>query len=140
MRLLSIIALALTLAGTAAHAQSAPAIAGKWKIDDGTAVVLVAPCTPRATTLCGWLNRFLVPEPAGGFLDAKNPDKALRGRKLLGVPLLTGLKADGGRWTGRGYSPKEGRNFNAKVTIENGKLNLRGCVSIICRTVVWTRA
>ena len=131
---------ALALGLMASPAQAAPAIAGKWITDDRTAVVLVAPCTPGATTLCGWLNRFLVPEPASGFLDTKNPDKALRSRKLLGVPLLTGLKADGGRWTGRGYSPKEGRNFNAKVTIENGKLNLRGCVSIICRTVVWTRA
>ena len=131
--------LALAACLIASPAQAAPAIAGKWITDDRTAVVLVAPCTPRATTLCGWLNRFLVPEPAGGFLDAKNPDKALRSRKLLGTAILTGLKADGEQWSGRGYSPKEGRNFNARVRIENGNLSLRGCVAIICRTVVWTR-
>ncbi|MDP3673558.1 MAG: DUF2147 domain-containing protein [Novosphingobium sp.] len=138
MRVTAIIALA-ALTISAAHAQPAPPIAGKWVTDDRTAIVLIAPCTPRTTTLCGWLNRFVVPEPAGGFLDAKNPDKALRARKLVGVAILTGLKPEGGQWTGRGYSPKEGRNFNAKVKIENGKLEMRGCVAIICRTVVWTR-
>ena len=80
-----------------------------------------------------------MPEKVGGARDDKNPDKAQRSRKLLGVAILTGLKADGNQWSGRGYSPKDGRNFNARVRIENGNLNLRGCVSIICRTVVWTR-
>ena len=131
--------LALAACLIASSAQAAPAIAGRWITDDRTAIVLVAPCAPRATTLCGWLNRFFVPEPPGGFLDAKNPDKALRSRKLLGTAILTGLKADGEQWSGRGYSPKEGRNFNARVRIENGNLSLRGCVAIICRTVVWTR-
>ena len=139
MRLRPTIALAAALVVSTAHAQPVPSIAGKWKIDDGTAIVLVAPCTPRATTLCGWLNRFLVPEPAGGFLDDKNPDKALRSRKLLGTAILTGLKPDRNQWSGRGYSPKEGRNFNARIRIDNGNLSLRGCVAIICRTVVWTR-
>lgn len=140
MRLIPIISLAFAAALATAPAQAAPPITGKWKTDDATAIILVAPCTPGAATLCGWINRFLVPERAGGAIDDKNPDKAKRSRKLLGVPILIGLKADGEQWTGRGYSPKEGRNFNAKVRIEDGKLNLRGCVSIICRTVVWTRA
>jgi uncharacterized protein (DUF2147 family) len=137
MRLSPTVALCASL--VASTAQAAPAIAGRWVTDDRTAVILVAPCTPGATALCGWISRFLVPEPAGGLLDAKNPDKALRGRKLLGVPVLTGLKAEGNAWTGRGYGPKEGRNFDARVKVENGKLSVRGCVAIICRTVVWTR-
>jgi uncharacterized protein (DUF2147 family) len=74
------------------------------------------------------------------LLDAKNPEKSLRTRKLVGVPVLTGLKAQGNEWTGRGYGPKEGRNFNATVKLQNGKLAVRGCVTIICRTVVWTRS
>ena len=123
----------------AAATTETPAIAGKWKTDEATAIILIAPCTLGAATLCGWINRFLVPERPGGARDDKNPDKAQRSRKLLGVAILTGLKPDGNKWTGRGYSPKEGRNFNARVRIENGNLSLRGCVAIICRTVVWTR-
>lgn len=137
MRRIALILAALV--ATPAAAAPAP-LAGKWKTDDATAIILVAPCTPGAATLCGWINRFLVPEAPGGAIDDKNPDKAKRGRKLLGVPILTGLKADGEQWVGRGYSPKEGRNFNAKVKVEGDKLILKGCVSIICRTVVWTRA
>ena len=129
----------LALAATPSAAAETSAIAGKWKTDDGTSIILIAPCTAGAATQCGWINRFLVPEKVGGARDDKNPDKAQRSRKLLGVAILTGLKADGMQWTGRGYSPKDGRNFNARVRIENGNLNLRGCVSIICRTVVWTR-
>lgn len=134
------ISLALAAASTAVPAAETSAIAGKWKTDEGTSIILIAPCAPGAATFCGWINRFLVPEQPGGARDDKNPDKTQRSRKLLGVAILTGLKADGAQWTGRGYSPKEGRNFNARVRIDNGKLNLRGCVSIICRTVVWTRA
>ena len=132
--------LAFATASVAAPAAAeTSAITGKWKTDEATSIILIAPCSPGAAVQCGWINRFLVPEQAGGARDDKNPDKALRSRKLLGVAILTGLKSDGRQWTGRGYSPKEGRNFNARVRVENGKLNLRGCVSIICRTVVWTR-
>ena len=122
-----------------AAAADTSVITGKWKTDDSTSIILIAQCTPGAATYCGWINRFLVPEQAGGARDDKNPDKAQRSRKLLGVAILTGLQADGNQWSGRGYSPKDGRNFKARVRIENGNLNLRGCVSIICRTVVWTR-
>lgn len=127
------------MATSSAAAAEKSSIVGKWKTDDATAIILIAPCAPGAATYCGWINRFLVPEQAGGARDDKNPDKAQRSRKLLGVAILTELKADGNKWTGRGYSPKDGRNFNARVRIENGNLSLRGCVSIICRTVVWTR-
>ena len=123
-----------------AAAADTSVITGKWKTDDSTSIILIAQSTPGAATYCGWINRFLVPEQAGGARDDKNPDKAQRSRKLLGVAILTGLKADGNQWSGRGYSPKDGRNFKARVTVDGGKLNLRGCVSIICRTVVWTRA
>ena len=129
----------MALGTSPAAAADTSAIAGKWKTDDATAIILIAPCTPGAATYCGWINHFLVPEQAGGARDDKNPDKAQRSRKLLGVAILTGLKADGTQWSGRGYSPKDGRNFNARVRIENGNLSLRGCVTIICRTVVWTR-
>jgi uncharacterized protein (DUF2147 family) len=112
-------------------------IAGRWQTDDGKAIVEVAPC---GAAMCAKIARFLVPEPRGGARDDKNPDKALRTRPLLGVQILSGLKADGGAWKGRGYSPEEGRNFNATVTANGNKLNVRGCVSLFCRTVVWTRA
>lgn len=123
-----------------ASAQQGATVAGRWRTDDGKAIVTVAPCATGSTQLCGRISSFLVAEPAGGARDTNNPNRALRTRPLLGVQILTNLSRDGNAWTGRGYSPEEGRSFNATVRIDGGRLNLRGCVAVFCRTVVWTRA
>jgi uncharacterized protein (DUF2147 family) len=123
-----------------ASAQQGTMIAGRWRTDDGKAVIAIVPCANGSTQLCGRISSFLVPEPAGGARDTNNPNRALRARPLLGVAVLTNLTRDGNAWTGRGYSPEEGRNFNATVRVDGGRLNVRGCVAVFCRTVVWTRA
>ena len=135
-----IAAAALFALALPASAQQGSSIAGRWRTDDGKAVITVAPCTTGGAALCGRISRFLVPEPAGGARDGNNPDRALRSRSLMGVQVLSNLARDGQRWTGRGYSPEEGRHFNATVRVEGGQLNVRGCVAVFCRTVVWTRA
>lgn len=132
---LATLALALPVA-----AQDSGSIAGRWRTDDGKAVITIAPCSSGGATLCGRITRFLVAEPAGGARDTNNPDRSLRSRPLMGVQVLSNLSREGQRWTGRGYSPEEGRHFNATVRVENGRLNVRGCVAVFCRTVVWTRA
>ncbi len=133
-------AIALLMLALPAAAQDGGSIAGRWRTDDGKAVITIAPCTTGGATLCGRISRFLVPEPAGGARDTNNPDRSLRARSLMGVQVLSNLSRDGQRWTGRGYSPEEGRHFNATVRVQNGQLNVRGCVAVFCRTVVWTRA
>ena len=135
-----IAAAALFALALPASAQQGSSIAGRWRTDDGKAVITVAPCTTGGAALCGRISRFLVPEPAGGARDGNNPDRTLRSRSLMGVQVLSNLARDGQRWTGRGYSPEEGRHFNATVRVEGGQLNVRGCVAVFCRTVVWTRA
>lgn len=132
-----IAALAAITASTTGHAAAAGPIAGKWATDDGKAIIEIAPC---GVQYCGRITRFLVPEPVGGARDGKNPNKALRTRKLLGLAILTGLQRDGGRWAGKGYSPEEGRNFNAALTPVGDTLRVKGCVAFFCRTVVWKRA
>ena len=44
-----------------------------------------------------------------------------------------------GLWC-KGYSPEDGRYFNADVRREGNRLKVKGCVMVICRTVTWTRA
>lgn len=134
------VAITLTIAALTAVAASASApvpIAGRWQTDDGKAIIEIAAC---GNAMCGKISRFLVAEPAAGARDGKNPDKALRTRPLLGVQLLSGLRAENGVWKGKGYSPEEGRNFNATVSTVGNKLNLKGCVAVFCRSVSWTRA
>lgn len=136
MRFAATVAAALILAVPAGSASGPSPLLGQWKTDDGKAIMEVGPC---GGGLCAKIVRFLVVQPAGGARDTKNPDKSLRTRPLLGVNVLTGLVPDGKAWKGKGYSPEEGRNFNATVTLSSNKLNLKGCVAMFCRTVGWTR-
>lgn len=136
MRLAMTITAALLLAVPHGSASSKSPLVGQWKTDDGKAIMEIAPC---GAALCAKIARFLVAQPAGGARDTKNPDKALRTRPLLGVNVLTGLVPDGKTWKGKGYSPEEGRTFNATVTLAGNQLNLKGCVAVFCRTVAWTR-
>ena len=140
MRLRLLPAFALALLAQPATAQAPASIAGRWLAEDGTAVVTIAPCGPAATAYCGRVAQFLVPEPKGGFRDARNPDPKLRNRRVLGATVFTRLVASGKAWKGRGYSVKDGRHFSATLSAKGAKLTVQGCVTIFCRTVVWTRA
>lgn len=126
---------ALALATPAIAA--APAITGKWKTDDGKSVIEFYPCGQK---VCGRIAQFLVPEPAGGARDGKNPDAKLRDRKLLGLRIFWDLAPTEDGFKGKGYSPEEGRYFTATVSREGAGLKVKGCVSIFCRTLKWTRA
>ena len=126
---------ALTLA---APAQAAPAsIAGNWKTDDGKSIIQFYKC---GQSMCGKISKFLVKEPAGGARDAENPDKAKRSRKLLGLRIFWNLGANGERYKGKGYSPEDGRYFTAHVWRAGNVLKVKGCVSVFCRTVNFTKA
>lgn len=119
-----------------ANAQTTPApanIAGQWRTDDNKAIVTIAPCAAGSAAYCGRITRMLGAQPAGGVHDENNPNAALRSRPVLGIAIFTNLTRNGTRWTGRGYSPEDGRNFNATLTTEGNQLNVRGCVAVFCR-------
>ncbi|MEL7487722.1 MAG: DUF2147 domain-containing protein [Pseudomonadota bacterium] len=66
------------------------------------------------------------------MIDAANPEKALRGRNMLGVPFLTGFRFDGDdRWVGgRVYAPDDGRTYRGKLWLEGKDLKMRGFVGV----------
>lgn len=122
----------------ATPAQAAPAsITGNWKTDDGKSIIQFYKC---GASMCGKISKFLVPEPAGGARDTKNPDKAKRSQRLLGSRIFWNLKASGTQFKGNGYSPEDGRNFNAQVWRDGNKLKVKGCVVVFCRTATFTKA
>ncbi len=117
---------------------AAPAsITGRWTTGDGKAVVEITSC---GATHCGKIQRLLVKEPVGGAKDTENPNKALRSRKLIGIPVLWSLKASDDGWTGKGYAPEEGRHVTATITRAGANLKVKGCVKIFCRTAIWKSA
>lgn len=121
----------------ATPALAAPSIAGHWLTPDGTAVIAVGPC---GTNFCGRIVRVIKGPPSGPAVDARNPDPKLRSRPLVGVPILTALVPDGEKWTGQVYDPKSGRTYRAIVARDGAKLKVQGCISFICKTMLWTQA
>ena len=126
--------LAVPLASLLAAAP-VPGLAGDWVTADRSAVVRIGRC---GATLCGRIVRILARGAPRN--DARNPDRALRARPLVGVAVLTGF-APGGAGDGRAYDPKSGRTYRARLRLDpGGTLRVTGCVAIICRSQTWTRA
>lgn len=75
--------------------------------------------------------------------DVRNPDPALRSRRLLGLVILSGFRRDGDRWTGgRIYDPNSGNTYRGTITVvDRDTLSLRGYVgiSLFGRSENWKR-
>lgn len=68
---------------------------------------------------------------------------AFKGKKVVGLNFLWGLKTDGdNQWSGGSIlDPKTGKIYKAKMTLKGNKLYVRGYlgVSLLGRTQVWVR-
>ena len=129
---------ALTLL-TATAAVAAEPVTGRWITEDGEAVVTMAPC---GQALCGTISRYLKTPPDGvNQRDIYNPDKALRGRKILGSAILTGFVRDGDVWRGRIYDPRRGKTYRSVLRRKDaGTLEIKGCLGPLCQTHLWRAA
>ena len=135
--LLAALALIAALAFPAAVFAAQP-VTGRWVTDDGKAIVTIEYC---GGTVCGRITRVLAPTPKGPPVDERNPDKALRKRPILGLPVLTGFTPDGEEWEGRIYSPEEGKTYRSVMRRAGpDKIAVKGCILIFCKTQTWTRA
>lgn len=131
------VALAALVAIPAPAASVAPqSITGRWATDDGKAIVDIYACGAK---LCGKVHKLLIKQPAGGQRDERNPDKAKRTRHVTGLQIYWDLAADGNAWKGQGYSPEDGRYYKAHLSAKGTKMTMKGCVSVFCKTVTWTK-
>lgn len=117
--------------------RNGPEVLGRWFTDDRAGIVEIAPC---ANALCGRLVAVL--DPKAPSLDINNPDPARRSRALVGIAILTGLTRDAKGWSGgHAYDPKTGHTYRASIRLaDDGRLDVTGCVLLICRTRHWTRS
>ena len=117
-------------------------VVGKWKLEDGTAIVEVYKSGDAYNGKIVWLEK---PTEADGSpaVDNNNPDKALRSRKLIGLHMLTGLKKNGGEYTGGSiYDPGNGKTYNCSMKVEGDVLKVRGSLDkkgLLGRTMDWYR-
>ncbi len=115
-----------------------PVPAGVWLWDDGRAAVEFHPC---GKALCGrivWVTQEAA-RNAGPLLDLKNPNPALRGRRICGLDYITGVydfnggatydldidSVDADQVKMRGY--KGIRMMGATLTLVRAKSELPAC-------------
>ena len=135
--ILTLAMLAMPLA--AAFAQD---VIGKWKLEDGTAIVEVYKQGDVYNGKIVWLQN---PTEADGSpaVDSENPDKSLRSRKLIGLNMLSNLKKNGGEYTGGSiYDPGNGKTYNCSMKVDGDVLHVRGSLDkkgLLGRTMDWFR-
>ena len=125
----------LMLAGAA----PTPSVQGKWLTEDRKGIVRIAPCGAH---LCGTIARVVDKDAARFVTDRNNPDPRLRGRPIVGLPVLSGFTRSGNIWKGgRAYDPESGRSYRSTLALNpDGSLKVTGCVLFICQSKRWTRA
>lgn len=117
-------------------------VIGKWKLEDGTAIVEVYQQGDAFNGKIVWLEKPDGPDgkPA---VDRNNPDKNLQSRQLMGLNMLSGLKKNGGEYTGgKIYDPGNGKTYNCSMKVEGDVLKVRGSLDkkgLLGRTMDWFR-
>ena len=135
--ILTLAMLAMPLA--AAFAQD---VIGKWKLEDGTAIVEVYKQGEVYNGKIVWLQ---TPTEADGspVVDSNNPDKSLRSRKIIGLNMLSNLKKNSGEYTGGSiYDPGNGKTYNCSMKVDGDVLHVRGSLDkkgLLGRTMDWFR-
>ena len=134
-----LIGMVIMLASISTYAQD---VVGKWKLEDGTAIVEVYKQGDVFNGKIVWLQN---PTETDGTpaKDENNPDAKLRSRQLLGLNMLSGLKKDGGEYTGGSiYDPGNGKTYNCSMKVEGDVLKVRGSLDkrgLLGRTMDWFR-
>ncbi len=117
-------------------------VVGKWKLEDGSAIVEVYKQGDVFNGKIVWLQN---PTEADGSpaVDDKNPDSKLRSRKLIGLNMLSGLKEGDGEYSGGSiYDPGNGKTYNCSMKVEGDVLKVRGSLDkrgLLGRTMDWFR-
>jgi uncharacterized protein (DUF2147 family) len=117
-------------------------VVGKWKLEDGTAIVEVYKQGDVFNGKIVWLQH---PTEADGSpaVDGNNPDAKLRTRKLIGLNMLSGLKKTGDEYSGGTiYDPGNGKTYNCSMKVEGDVLKVRGSLDkrgLLGRTMDWFR-
>ena len=117
-------------------------VIGKWKLEDGSAIVEVYQSGDVFNGKIVWLQN---PTEADGTpaKDDKNPDPKLKTREVLGLNMLHGLKKDGGKYSGgKIYDPGNGKTYNCSMQVSGNVLKVRGSLDargLLGRTMDWFR-
>lgn len=138
------VALFIAAVSTTAFADSMSPV-GSWNtIDDETnkpkSLVRI---TEKDGVISGTVEKIMDPTKQDSKCDECADDDPRKGKPVIGMTILTGLKKEGDNAYGGGriLDPKNGKTYNAKLTVIEGgkKLEMRGSILFIGRTQTWVR-
>lgn len=136
---------ALAMSGKHATAAQQSAVA-LWRDEESAADIRIT--ANAAGILTGRIAAIRDSVDANGQAprDANNPDAALRSRAIIGLPMLTGMRAAGqDHWdNGAIYDARSGKTYKASMRLKHpDTLLVRGYVQLgfvkFGRTAVWVR-
>jgi len=108
---------------------------GEWSVADGSALIRVVDCGNALWGVVAWERK--------SGRDIHNPNRALRRRPTLGMPVLLHMRPDDdpGRWQGDIYNAKDGQTYDASIALRGADtLHVEGCaLGVFCGGENWTR-
>ena len=144
--LLSRLCVALFAAGVSMSALADPmSPVGTWNtIDDETKKLKsLVRITEKDGVISGTVEKIVDPAKQDSKCDECASDDPRKGKPVIGMTILTGLKKDSDNVYSGGniLDPTNGKTYNAKVTVIEGgkKLEMRGSILFIGRTQIWIR-
>lgn len=114
---------------------------GRWHTERKDGIVEIHAC---GESLCGRVIDGAPLRANRDQRDIRNPDPALRGRKVMGMRVLNGFSGGPARWKGGPlYDPETGNRASSGTLtlVDPNTLKVQGCVAMfLCRTQTWRRA
>ena len=129
------------IAATASLAQAEPLNPeGIWRLSDGKVTVKVVHC--NGNNICANIVALAHPVLPDGspLFDVMNPNHALRGRRVMGLPVIQGMVPTGDNtWKGQIYNADDGGTYRAFATINGTNLQVKGCWIVFCKDMNFTK-
>ena len=121
-------------------AAAADPIEGKWMMSDGSVAMKL---TIEEGKLVGRVTEVNDKKGRDFTFDKKNPDPKLRGRKVIGMPIVWGFHKKGDQWEGGyGYLFSKGKTYRGKIWMEGkDKMFMRGFIGVelLGKSAEWDR-
>jgi uncharacterized protein (DUF2147 family) len=134
----TVLALVIVLIASRASAEE---IIGTWLTANSDAHIRVARC---GRSLCGsvaWLRTPIDSKTGQPLVDDKNPNPAMRNRKILGIRIFVMDQDNAGAWAGGIYNSDDGQIYKGRLAPRGAdELEVQGCAGALCGSEVWTRA
>ena len=115
---------------------TAPAIAeptGLWLDKDGWTIRIQA-CGPDLCAVIASVRPPLDPATGRPWTDKNNTDASKRGRPLVGVEVLSGMRPNGPKkWSGQLYDADRGHTLSGNLMeLDQDRIRIEGCLLMLC--------